>query len=32
MEALTKYWGFYFVATPDVNGVGIRDLRDALQS
>ena len=31
MEVLTKYWGFYFVATPDSNGVGIRDLQDALQ-
>ena len=30
MEALTIYWGFYLVATPDVNGVGIRDLHDAL--
>ena len=30
MEALTVYWGFYLVATPDVNGVGIRDLHDAL--
>ncbi|KAF8326242.1 hypothetical protein F5887DRAFT_1144981 [Amanita rubescens] len=31
MEALTKYWGFYLVATPDANGVGIRDLHDALE-
>ncbi|KAF8352173.1 hypothetical protein F5887DRAFT_16705 [Amanita rubescens] len=30
LEGLTKYWGFYLVAAPDVNGVGIRDLRDAL--
>ncbi|KAK2464549.1 hypothetical protein APHAL10511_003407 [Amanita phalloides] len=32
MEALTQYWGFYLVATPDANGVGIPDLRDALDS
>jgi len=31
MEALTVYWGFYLVATPDANGVGIRDLQDALE-
>ncbi len=31
MEALTKYWGFYLVATPDANDVGLRDLRDALE-
>ena len=30
LEGLTKYWGFYFVAVPDVNGVGVRDLRDVL--
>lgn len=30
MEALTIHWGFYLVTTPDVNGVGIRDLHDAL--
>ena len=30
MEALTIFWGFYFVATPDANDVGIRDLQDAL--
>ena len=30
MEGLTKYWGFYLVAIPDVNGVGVRDLQDAL--
>jgi hypothetical protein len=30
MEGLTKYWGFYLVAAPDVNGVGIRDLQNAL--
>ena len=29
LEGLTKYWGFYLVATPDVTGVGVRDLRDA---
>jgi hypothetical protein len=31
MEGLTKYWGFYLVAIPDANGVGIRDLQDALE-
>ena len=30
LEGLTKYWGFYFVATPGSNGVGVRDLRGAL--
>lgn len=30
MESLTKFWGFYFVAVPDANGVGVHDLRDAL--
>jgi hypothetical protein len=30
LEGLTKYWGFYLVAVRDVNGVGIRDLHDAL--
>jgi hypothetical protein len=30
LEGLTKYWGFYLVAAPDVSGVGVRDLRDAL--
>ena len=30
LEGLTKYWGFYFVAAPDGNGVGVRDLQDAL--
>ena len=30
LEGLTKYWGFYFVAVPDINSVGIRDLHDAL--
>jgi hypothetical protein len=30
MEALTKYWGFYFVAVPDSNGVGVTDFHDAL--
>ena len=30
MEGLTKYWGFYFVAVPDANGVGVRDLQDTL--
>ena len=31
MEALTNYWGFYLVAAPDANGVGVRDLHDALE-
>jgi hypothetical protein len=31
LESLTKYWGFYFVATPDSNGVGVRDMQDALE-
>ena len=31
LEGLTKYWGFYVVAIPDVTGVGVRDLRDALE-
>ncbi|KAF8523132.1 hypothetical protein BU17DRAFT_86285 [Hysterangium stoloniferum] len=30
LEGLTKYWGFYFVAVQDTNGVGIKDLEDAL--
>jgi hypothetical protein len=30
MEALTKYWGFYFVAAPDSRNVGVGDLRYAL--
>lgn len=30
LEVLTKYWGFYMVATPDANEVGVRDLRNAL--
>jgi len=30
LEVLTKYWGFYFVAMPDINRVGIPDLSDAL--
>jgi hypothetical protein len=29
-EVFTKYWGFYFVAAPDDNGVGVRDLEVAL--
>lgn len=32
LEALTKYWGFYMVATPDINGVGVRDVLDALDN
>lgn len=31
MEALTVFWGFYVVTTRDANGVGIRDLQDALE-
>jgi len=31
LEALTKYWGFYLVAIPDINGVGVRDFQDALE-
>jgi hypothetical protein len=31
LEALTKYWGFYLVAIPDTNGVGVRDFQDALE-
>ncbi len=30
LEGLTKYWGFYIVAALDDNGVGVRDLPDAL--
>ena len=30
LEGLTKYWGFYFVAVPDANSVGVRDLQDTL--
>ncbi len=30
LEGLTKYWGFYLVAIPDVTGVGVPDLEDAL--
>jgi hypothetical protein len=30
MKGHTKYWGFYLVAIPDVNGVGVRDMQDAL--
>ena len=30
LEGLTKYWGFYFVAVPDDNNVGIRDLQNVL--
>ena len=32
IEGLTKYWGFYFVAVPDANGVGVGDLQDALNN
>ena len=32
MEGLTKYWGFYFVAVLDANGVGVGDLHDALNN
>ena len=31
LEVLTTYWGFYFVATTDAKGVGIRDLQDVLE-
>jgi hypothetical protein len=31
LEVLTTYWGFYFVATPDAKGVGVRDLQDVLE-
>jgi hypothetical protein len=31
LEGLTKYWGFYLVAIPDANGVGITDLHHALE-
>ena len=30
LEGFTKYWGFYFVASPVVKGVGILDFRIAL--
>lgn len=30
LEGLTKYWGLYMVASPDINGVGIRDVQNAL--
>ena len=30
LEGLTKYWGFYLVAIPNTNGVGVRDLEEAL--
>ena len=32
LEGLTKYWGFYFVASPDANDVGIRDLQIILDN
>jgi len=31
LEGLTKYWGFYFVAVPDIKRVGIPDLEQSLQ-
>ena len=31
LEGLTKYWGLYMVAAPDMNGVGVQDLQDALE-
>ena len=31
LEGLTKYWGFYFVAVPDINRVGIPDLEQSLK-
>ncbi|KAF8522941.1 hypothetical protein BU17DRAFT_86519 [Hysterangium stoloniferum] len=30
LEGLTKYWGFYFVSVQDSNGVGVKDLEEAL--
>jgi hypothetical protein len=30
LEGLTKYWGFYIVAAPDSNDVGVADLDYAL--
>lgn len=30
MKVLTIYWGFYLVATLDVNDTGIQDLQDTL--
>jgi hypothetical protein len=30
LEGLTKYWGFYIVAAPDDNRVGIRDFEEVL--
>jgi hypothetical protein len=30
MEGLTKHWGFYLVALPDINGVGVTDLSKTL--
>jgi hypothetical protein len=30
LEGLTKYWGFYFVATPGINDIGVPDLAEAL--
>jgi hypothetical protein len=30
MEMFTKKWGFYLVATPDPNGVGVGDLQRAM--
>ena len=31
LEGLTKYWGFYFVAVPDINRVGLPDLEQSLE-
>ena len=31
LELLTTYWGFYFVAIPDTNGVGVQDLEIVLE-
>ncbi|KAF8512374.1 hypothetical protein BU17DRAFT_69263 [Hysterangium stoloniferum] len=30
LEGLTKYWGFFFVSVQDSNGVGVKDLQEAL--
>src|SRR5262245_14750055 len=32
MEGLCQNWGFYFVASPDTNSIGISDVKDALAS
>jgi hypothetical protein len=32
MEGLSQHWGFYFVAAPDTNSVGVSDMKEALES